>query len=279
MAESVDNYTTPYSKRKIEDTNWSPNSEELDQKQAKIGLISGEQEIVMEDEIEKIISARFDVFKAALIKDVKDELLKRIETLETKVESLETANKSLKTQIETHTTNTNEVDIKKITRRMVEMEQYSRKANLKIYGLEENTGDGDRDREAGAPGPAIEEDTQAVVLTMLKDNLGVTIDPGEVVAVHRLPTNRNMARPIIIKFVRREPRSVILANRKKLKGKKISIQEDLCRDMQLVFNRVYKDARAVKSWTINGRVFFTVPGGKKHELCYGETIEEALGRT
>ena len=71
--------------------------------------------------------------------------------------------------------------------RMVDIEQHSRKGNIRIHGLDEDE----------------REDTLVKVVNFISSKVNVKITKQDVVAAHRLPSERS-PRPVIVRFARRE---------------------------------------------------------------------------
>ena len=123
-------------------------------------------------------------------------------------------------------------------------EQYSRRNCILIYGVKEEQN----------------EDTDNVVVKLIKDNLEEDVDLTELDRSHRIGKKKSngKARPIIVKFARYNVRRKVFYNKKKLKGKNISITESLTkyRMEKLQEARELYDRKNV--WTYDGRIMFKV---------------------
>ena len=82
-------------------------------------------------------------------------------------------------------------------------EQYSRKSNIKIYGLEEKSN----------------ENTATEVIAMLKADANVDLAEDEIVAVHRIP-GKDDVRPILLKVKNTDVKARIMRNRSVIKKAK-----------------------------------------------------------
>ena len=84
------------------------------------------------------------------------------------------------------------------------------------------------------------ENTDDLVIDTIKEKMGEEIEKDEIDKSHRLgaPKNNGKSRPIIIKFVRYNTRCRIFENKKKLKGKRISVTESLTKKRMEVFKKV-----------------------------------------
>lgn len=104
--------------------------------------------------------------------------------------------------------------IKGLEERCNYQEDYSRRKNLKINGIEE------ADRETW-------EQSTARVSKLLEERL--QLPNIELERVHRVgQRHNNQARPLIARFVRFSDREAVLRNSAKLRGTQIFVNEDLC---------------------------------------------------
>ena len=93
------------------------------------------------------------------------------------------------------------------------LEQYSRRESIRICGVDETTG----------------EDTDDLVRELAAD-IGVTLKPEDISVSHRLPGRPGSTRPIIVKFVRRNTKTTMMKNKRKLRDanrKGVYINDDL----------------------------------------------------
>lgn len=140
-------------------------------------------------------------------------------------------------------------------------EQYSRKCNVKIFGVQE-----DKD-----------ENCAEKVQNLIREKLGVILEPSEVIVAHRVRAYKSPY-PIIVRFNSYATKMQVLKVRAKLKGQGVSIGEDLCRDLQLVLNRAFKDDRVKESWAWNGKINIKDEHGRIHNLQHGQSLDEVLSR-
>ena len=105
----------------------------------------------------------------------------------------------------------------------VKNEQYSRKNNVRIFGVEEEP----------------EENLEVKLINLAKEHLQVKIKPEEFEIVHRIGAVRRRAdtpgnpkpRSITAKFVSNKTKMNLLTKRKNLKGKRLAIKEDTAPDI------------------------------------------------
>lgn len=127
------------------------------------------------------------------------------------------------------------------------LEQYSRRNNLRIYGIPENAG----------------ENTADLVISVCKQYLNIDIGIDEVDCSHRLGKAENGPKPIIIKFCRRSVKQLVYRNKKKLKGSKIVIREDLTQKRISLLKEVQKKFGIKTVWTSEGNIFVKSKDGIK----------------
>lgn len=68
----------------------------------------------------------------------------------------------------------------------------------------------------------------------------------------------------------------IVRARSKLKGTRIVIHEDLCRELQLVLNRLNKYERVKLSWSWRGKIYMSDQRNRKREVHCGESLDKLL---
>ena len=142
-------------------------------------------------------------------------------------------------------------------RRSEDVEIYSRRNNLRVFGVGEKSNQDGQEESAAQ--------CEAKVLSLFRDQLRVPIDPKELEAVHRVgkrgaPATHSVEkpRPIIIRFLSCKTRDRILYSRRKLRGTKQLIVEDLtpllCKT---------KDCSVCeRAWTKNGKVWMVTKTGR-----------------
>ena len=113
----------------------------------------------------------------------------------------------------------NEIDTKKAVNRSNHNEQYSRKTNFKILGVEEED----------------QENTQTTMKNTVSSLAGVKLSDDEIMACHRIPGQSGKARPILVKLRNAEVKSRVMRTRsivkKKGQAKGIRFVDDVTRDL------------------------------------------------
>lgn len=135
-----------------------------------------------------------------------------------------------------------------------DLEQYSRRNCVRIFGIPEHRG---------------EDPDQLVINDVFRKHLNLDISVANIERCHRVgKMASDKHRALIVKFCSYRVRRQVIASRRKLKGTKISIQEDLTVRNQALYQKVYKSVRLIPSlestWTSDGRIFAQVKatGGK-----------------
>ena len=68
----------------------------------------------------------------------------------------------------------------------------------------------------------------------------------------------------------------VMKKRCALKGSKITINDDVCRDLYLALNRARNDDRVKDSWSWNGKIFVKDQADHVHQVRYGQSLADVL---
>lgn len=125
----------------------------------------------------------------------------------------------------------------------VQNEQYSRKHNVRIFGVSEDP----------------EEHLEEKVITLIKDKLDVEVEPEEIDVIHRVGkkerSTRNMKpRAVIVKFSSNKAKMKVLMKRKHLKGRGITIAEDMAPDLAKRLKELNNKTSVERAWLVNGKI-------------------------
>ena len=139
--------------------------------------------------------------------------------------------------------------------RATEQNAYSRRNNLKFFGI----------RERGRQGRGESEfDTLRTVLDFLNNKLQVRVNENDIGICHRLGDfKEGKHRTIIVQLVRRFTRIRILQNRHLLKRSGIVIAEDLSPETNRLFFELRDAIGAGNVWTRDGKIFANTPEGPR----------------
>ncbi|KAI4458221.1 odorant receptor [Holotrichia oblita] len=157
--------------------------------------------------------------------------------------SIKVALKTYSDTLKTYSASIDQLKEENLTLRnkMDNLEQYSRRNNIRISGLVEEQN----------------ENLQEKVLNFCRDKLNVSAESRDIDRVHRLgKPGKTSPRCVIIKFTNYGSKQKILAARKKLKGskEKCFVTEDLTKSRYELY-RAAQDKWGVKHvWTQDGRI-------------------------
>lgn len=190
------------------------------------------QVITSDEFVDKIVSL--------LLGKMKNELQTMFKDAVGRIEVLESENTCLKQEI-----NTLRVSVD-------DMEQYSRRQNLRIYGIPEKT----------------DENTDQIVVNMCKKQLGIDIDVSQVCSSHRIgKTSEGKHRALIVKFTNHNTKSAVYNNKKLLKSTNIVIKEDLTYNKLQLLKLVSRKTDRKNVWTRDGVIFLRV-NDQIRKICH-----------
>lgn len=181
-----------------------------------------EEEAMLQKVIEKVLAS--DVFLNKIVNIV-------VEKLDTYFEkqTKEIREEVSKLQDELLKTNDN----------LEKLEQYSRLNSVRIFGLAEKK----------------DENITAEVTTLIKTKLNIDLKYEDICCCHRLKSKENGTPPVIVKFTRRSKRNEVFREKKKLKGTKIVIREDLTRARATAVRDLVKLYTNKNIFTNNANIF------------------------
>ncbi|ESO91502.1 hypothetical protein LOTGIDRAFT_153944 [Lottia gigantea] len=140
------------------------------------------------------------------------------------------------------------IEFEKLSSKINSLEQYTRKAHIRIFGIVESDG----------------EDCIAIAKKLFREKLGITSEIS-IDAAHRVGvpkrrgsgTNTEIPRPsgIIVRFIRRDERFRVLLNRKNLKSTGVVIVEDMTVENVKLLDSARNSRRVKSAWFTNGKVF------------------------
>lgn len=136
-----------------------------------------------------------------------------------------------------------------------DLEQYTRRPNLRVYGIPEADG----------------EDTDQQILRLCHDRLGVDLGLAAISRSHRVgkkitepaPDGRPRQRGIIVRFVSYRDRQLVYEAKKKLKGTGVVVKEDLTSRRLEVYRRAVEVHGQRSCWSSDGRIFWVDKSGRR----------------
>ena len=282
-ASSADSQTSPEPKRgnvfenydaaKMADGGGKETTPSLETLWATIMRIDENTKKLVDDH--KILQNNYEALQQSLefTQAKMDELKTCNDTLRAKVNELET--KIARTE-EQHVVEVNEMQkeqatmenkLQELALQHDELEQYTRKVNLEIYGIPERK----------------DEDLVNVVLD-LAERLDVDLLPEDIDITHRLNKKKEKSRPIIIRFANYCSKDQMYRSRLKLRklnvqsmgAEKIFINENLTARRAALFKRARDKSRSNKGWrvwTMDGKIFIKTSPDSNNAIRI-KTIED-----
>lgn len=193
--------------------------------------IKGERQLIDLTKSVKYISDQFDIYEKD--RKEKEEIIKN---LEEKVSYLSDT-------------------VTKLVKKADDQEQYSRRNCLLVHGLPETS----------------RENTDDLVISMFKNEMDIEIFSDDIDRSHRIGKKKddpNKVRPVIVKFTRYNDRNKVYRNKKRLKGKKMSITESLT-ELRLRKLKEAKDEFGFRNvWSTDGRILYKEEGSDETRVYY-----------
>lgn len=211
--------------------------------------MSKTKEQKLEEAVTNNILNRFDdKWMDNLVEKITEKLEKsfkvRFDKQEEKIGMLEKDITTLKTEIE-------ELKLEKDN-----MEQYNRRNNIRIFGVQEKN----------------QENVLEVLQKLFTENLNSSVSTEDIEICHRVGTKiEKKARPILVKFKENSTRNKIYYSKKALKGTKIVIREDLSKKRIGLVKTAVEEFGHKNVWTQNGRVY-VFQNNRKHVIKDTECI-------
>lgn len=216
--------------------------------------------IITNEELDLMIT---EAVEAALQK-TKEFFLKKIAEMQKVCDEQQLQIDKLKEQVESNNdVNSNcKQDIRNLTISINNLEQYSRRSNIRIHGLAVK-GNGE-----------CKEAVCAFIRSNLKNKDGSVLEVNErdIDAAHPLPssptsTSTNSKSTVIVKFHERALRDRIIKNRRQLKGKPWSINEDLTAKNAKLLKELNFSKDFSSAWSWGGKIFaIRKTGDKPHKF-------------
>ncbi|KAI4455208.1 l1 transposable element-related [Holotrichia oblita] len=120
-----------------------------------------------------------------------------------------------------------------------ELQQYSRKNSLRIYGCKDNPS----------------EVTDDIIKSLCSDKLGISLQKSDIDCSRRLRRKENGDRPIIVRFTSRNIKNLIFKHKAKLKGTKIVLKEDLTMRRTALYKQACNSFGYKRVWTNDCNIY------------------------
>ena len=160
----------------------------------------------------------------------------RVDALESTAESLKKRIGSLEAEL-----NSTQSQVKLAIAKANDNEHYSRKYNLRIFGLEEKA----------------DENCTELLKEFCAIKLNFQLSVAEVDRVHRIGKKQlGKRRPILVKFISYRTKMEVMKRMSNLKGSRLFINEDLTRFNMRLYRFARVEASGVQSvWISHGKIF------------------------
>ena len=255
-------------------------------KKLKTGTDSMEESMTLKDAVNelkdsmKMLASKTDVVQLRdEMERLRNTLSNRIDKLEGSIFNLENERDQLKEetkrlkkenaefqqQLTQHTKATAD-----LRRSLNDQEQHHRQWNLRVYGIKEAVGE-------------TAEDCAEKCRAIFSTQLGVPTAESDIEVAHRsgkpvAPGSGARPRPIIIRFFSRRHRSKILRVRKNLKGKGVSVGEDLTLTNYKLLRQVSEHSATMSTWSVSGNIMTKLKNGKTLRIEADEEVNSRIAR-
>ena len=111
------------------------------------------------------------------------------------------------------------------------------------------------------------------VIGIFNDTMGLELSSWDIDVAHRLGKfDDQKVRSVIVKFVSRQTKYLVMKNAKRLKGTKLSLNEDLTRMNQQVLAsmRLKGKGNDSKAWSFEGKLYRLNKKGKSEVVPFAE---------
>ncbi|PIK54717.1 hypothetical protein BSL78_08363 [Apostichopus japonicus] len=199
-------------------------------------------------------------FKAAIEKTVFNAIQKKVETIHDLLDKMESRCYDLEQKVDE--TLKENIGLKqkisqmgeaqqRIQNSMNDMEQYSRRNNVRIFGIKENEG----------------ENICEMIKSFAEEKLSITLEDEVIDRCHRVGRNYpgTSHRPILVKFTSYQHKQKLIKARRKLKATGIVIKEDLTQENAKLLHLTQKKEKVKNCWTIDGRIIALVKTSDQQE--------------
>ena len=186
-----------------------------------------------------------------------------VENHQTQIQKLVEANSQLKSELGDERQKS-----ALLASKLNDQEQYSRRNNVRVFGVK------DTNPKENA------EQSEQKVLSLFNSILERPLQPGDIEIAHRTGRFTDKAdRSIIVKCISRKAKIALIRNRKKLKGKKQSIAEDLTTQNVRLLQKAKELTCVVQTWSTEGRLFAKSATDKVKVIDSNTLLNEQLFAT
>ena len=216
--------------------------------------------------LEQVLVTKLD----SVVGELRAEFTNTVKILEDRFDKLKTENNELREElkvIKTEVDNNNtkfaklEAKLQEVQGHSIANEQYSRRRNVRIFGMREDAG----------------ENCVGKVFDLVTAKLGRKLTDHDIEVAHRLPA-KVKPWPIIVQFRNRDIKLDVMKRRRVLKGSGIVVADDLCSGLLNTFNRLKQHPDCKKAWSWDGQLFAELKTGAVIKVRWAESLEAATER-
>ena len=147
-----------------------------------------------------------------------------------------------------------------------DLQQYSRRWNVRVYRVPEVQGE-------------TADDCVKKVCQIFTKDVGVATSPTDIEVAHRAGKySDQQARPILVRFFDRKKRDAVIGGRRKLKNKGTVIGEDLTYANYRLSTAAFKHSATLSVWSTNGKVLAKLKNGQTIRLNIHMDLDDAFRR-
>ena len=193
-------------------------------------------------------------------KNTISDLTTKVENLEVENSNLKKANQKLEDSLQGRVTVQ-----KSHANRINDLEQYSRRNSIRIYGVDDRN-------PTETP-----YQTALKVADTLSSKLGLNIDFLDIDIAHRMGKfMKDGNRPIICKFVTRFKKYEVIKSRRLLKGTSVVIKEDLTqRNIQRI-QEALEVENVTKAWSDDGKIIALLDSNDTVQITYKTDLSKPI---
>lgn len=215
-----------------------------------------------------IVTKLLGEFKETLIDEYEEKITKVKDDMQEKIDALSIENEDLKKKVKTlnETTANIRKDLIATTRVAKEAdissnynEQYSRKNNIKILNFPRK----------------MNQDLRKDFIQTCKHDLKVELEERDVVAIHRIPSQKHRIYPVIVKLFSSDVKRKVMRQKKELNGDVKFVDDVTQRNMKLI-NKLHDTNHFEQVWYYNCGVYGRTETGKQFKFNLYDDVNHRL---